>query len=73
MARISTYPNDTNIAISDKLLGTDEFDLSTRNFAIGDILAFFMSGTSGYLPVFNDAGTLQNSVIFQDDADLPHY
>ena len=71
MARISTYPNDTNIAISDKLLGTDEFDLSTRNFAIGDILAFFMSGTSGYLPVFNDAGTLQNSVIFQDDADSP--
>lgn len=71
MARISTYPNDTNIAISDKLLGTDEFDLSTRNFAIGDILAFFMSGTSGYLPVFNDAGTLQNSVIFQDDCDSP--
>ena len=40
MARISTYPLDTGIVATDKLLGSDENDLSTKNFSIGDLTDF---------------------------------
>tara|TARA_R110001592_G_scaffold66667_1_gene204808 strand:- start:128 stop:358 length:231 start_codon:yes stop_codon:yes gene_type:complete len=41
MARISTYPLDTGIVITDKLLGTDENSLSTKNFQIGNLTTYF--------------------------------
>ena len=41
MARISTYPLDTGIVITDKLLGSDENDLSTKNFQIGNLTTYF--------------------------------
>ena len=41
MAKISTYPKDTNISLSDKLLGTDaESSLATKNYEIGDFVTF---------------------------------
>jgi len=40
MAKISTYPNDINISINDKLIGTDnENSNATKNFPIGDIIS----------------------------------
>jgi hypothetical protein len=72
MARISTYANDTSIQLTDKLLGTDNTDKSTKNFEIGDILAFILgNGTVNYLPVYNNDGTLQDSVFYQDDFANP--
>lgn len=44
MARISTYPQDTNITINDKLIGTDyEDDSITKNFTIGSVANFLLS------------------------------
>jgi hypothetical protein len=41
MGIISGYPKDTNISLSDKLLGTDaENSLATKNYEIGDFIAF---------------------------------
>jgi hypothetical protein len=41
MARISTYPKDTNISLTDKLLGTDaQGSLATKNFEISDFISF---------------------------------
>jgi hypothetical protein len=41
MAIISSYPKDTNISLSDKLLGTDsDSGLATKNFEIGDFITF---------------------------------
>ena len=41
MARISTYPLDTGIVITDKLLGSDANDLGTKNFQIGNLTTYF--------------------------------
>ncbi|MAJ16064.1 MAG: hypothetical protein CBC27_03790 [Opitutia bacterium TMED67] len=72
MARISTYANDTSIQLTDKLLGTDNIDLSTKNFQIADILAFILgNGTENYLPIYNDEGRLQDSVLRQDSFSNP--
>ena len=45
MARISTYPLDTGIVITDKLLGSDESDSSTKNFQIGNLTTYFNTQT----------------------------
>ena len=72
MARISTYANDTSIQLTDKLLGTDNIDLSTKNFQIADILAFILGpGTENYLPVYNNEGRLVDSVLYQDSYSSP--
>lgn len=40
MAKISTYPSDNNVTVSDKLIGTDaESNKATKNYLVGDILA----------------------------------
>jgi len=44
MARISTYPKDTDISLTDKLLGTDaENSSSTKQFEIADLISFIKS------------------------------
>jgi hypothetical protein len=41
MARISTYPKDTDISLTDKLLGTDaQGSFATKNFEISDFISF---------------------------------
>jgi len=40
MARISTYPIDGAIAATDKILGTDENDLTTKNFQISNLATY---------------------------------
>ena len=41
MGFISGYPKDSNISLSDKLIGTDaENALATKNFEIGDFITF---------------------------------
>ena len=51
MARISTYPKDTDISLTDRLLGTDaENSLSTKQFEITDVVSFLRTqnlGTQG--------------------------
>lgn len=48
MAKISTYPKDINISLSDKLLGTDaESSLFTKNFEIGDFVTFLRTQDIG--------------------------
>lgn len=37
MAKINTYPTDGTISSSDKLIGTDASDGSTKNFTVGDL------------------------------------
>ena len=48
MARIYTYPLDTEIVATDKLLGTDENDSSTKNFQVSDLTTYFGSQLLGY-------------------------
>lgn len=44
MAKISTYPTDTNITNNDKLIGTDyENNDETKNFTLGALANFFLS------------------------------
>jgi hypothetical protein len=45
MARISTYQQDTNITISDKLLGTDSGG-GTRNFVVDKLSSFLAESNS---------------------------
>lgn len=41
MAKISTYPNDTNIVAADKWIGSDsQNSFQTKNFTAGDVAAF---------------------------------
>lgn len=61
MGFISGYPKDTNISLSDKLLGTDADNaLLTKNFEIADFIAFvkstetFVSKTGMILPTYTD-------------------
>jgi hypothetical protein len=50
MARISTYPKDTNISLTDKLLGTDADNSSvTKNFEISDLIDFFEANIPPFL------------------------
>ncbi len=48
MARISTYPLDSSIAATDKLLGTDENNITTKNFQISDVSTYIGSQVLGY-------------------------
>jgi len=42
MARISTYPLDSTVVGTDKLIGTDQDNAtSTKNYAISDLGAYF--------------------------------
>ena len=42
MAKITTYPNDTNITSGDKLIGTDvDNSDATKNFTVGGLQSFF--------------------------------
>lgn len=45
MARISTYPLDGTIAATDKILGTDEDSLATKNFTIQNITTYVNTQT----------------------------
>ena len=45
MARISTYPLDGTNASTDKLLGTDENNVTTKNFAIQNITTYINTQT----------------------------
>ena len=41
MTKISQYPDDSQITIDDKLIGTDaENDLETKNFTFADVISF---------------------------------
>jgi hypothetical protein len=64
MARISTYPLDTGIVATDKLLGSDENDLSTKNFQVSDLTTYISSQLPGsvaayktYTALLNQTGT----------------
>jgi len=44
MAQIRTYPTDTNVSLSDKLIGTDnENNNETKNFTVGSLASLIMS------------------------------
>jgi hypothetical protein len=44
MAKISTYPIDTNVSLSDKLIGTDsDNNNETKNFTISSLAALLLS------------------------------
>lgn len=44
MAKISTYPIDTNVSLSDKLIGTDsDNNNETKNFTIGSLATLILS------------------------------
>lgn len=53
MAKISTYPNDSNVTGADKLIGTDANDMNaTKNFLMSDI-ASYVQGVVG-VPTLQD-------------------
>lgn len=49
MAKISTYPSDSNVSLNDMLIGSDANDSNnTKNYTIGSILS--VAGSSTYVP-----------------------
>lgn len=41
MTKISQYPDDSEITVDDKLIGTDaENELETKNFTFSDVISF---------------------------------
>lgn len=58
MAKISTYASDSNISLSDKLIGTDaDNNDATKNFEIGELLSFINNPSN--LPAFTPIGYCQ--------------
>jgi len=59
MARISTYPLDGTITSTDKLLGTDENNVTTKNFQLSDVSTYIgtqILGYSSYVALLNQTG-----------------
>jgi len=57
MAKISTYPSDSSVSLSDKLIGTDaENANATKNYLISDILG--LVDFSGYVPYTGATGNV---------------
>jgi hypothetical protein len=71
MGKISTYPIDTNVSLSDKLIGTDnENNNETKNFTVGSLLSLandpsILTGFVPYTGATNDvdlgANTLESA------------
>ena len=65
MARISTYVVDGTIVDGDKVIGSDaNNDMVTKNYTIGDLVAYFAVSIGDYLVPYNNA---------TDDVDLGPY
>lgn len=58
MARISTYPTDNNITLQDKVLGSDNQGLNTKNYTFEGIVNWF--NASGAVAILG-----QNNYFFQ--------
>lgn len=68
MARISKYAIDSNITSIDKLVGTDADDNDiTKNFTVGDLTSYLITGDTNYMQLVNSSGVLANSVVYQDN------
>ena len=63
MARISTYDLDGTISNTDKVIGTDSSNTTTKNFKLQSLKEFIFSGISGPVTV-NSSGV--SSVTFPD-------
>jgi len=55
MARISTYDLDGTVSNTDKVIGTDSSNTTTKNFRIQDLKEFIYAGISGPLSI-NSSG-----------------
>ena len=81
MAKISSYPSDSNVSLSDKLIGTDaESNNATKNFTVGSMLDLADDPTvlTGFVPYTGATGnvnlggydisadTVSGDVIFAD-------
>ena len=69
MARIQTYTTDTAVASNDKFIGTDGAvgaNNATKNFTVGDLTGYLITGDTNYIQLVNSSGVLANSVIYQD-------
>ena len=68
MARISTYPLDSTVVGTDKLIGTDQDNAtSTKNYAISDLGAYFGALTTGKLWVGDADGQQAESTVLVSD------
>ena len=56
MARISTYDFDGTLSNTDKVIGTDSSNTTTKNFRVQDLKEFIYAGISGPLSI-NSSGT----------------
>ena len=63
MARISTYDLDGTISNTDKVIGTDSSNTTTKNFKLQSLKEFIFSGISGPVTI-NSSGV--SSVTFPD-------
>ncbi len=59
MAKITTYPNDTNITGGDKLIGTDINNSdATKNFTVSDLLAYMSANITNFVPYTGATGNV---------------
>ena len=64
MARIDTYPVDTNVTESDKIVGTDAVTGGTKNFTLSSVTDFI--NTTGAVKIVG-----QSNYLFQAEAGIP--
>jgi hypothetical protein len=69
MARISTYPLDSTVVGTDKLIGTDQDNAaSTKNYAISDLGAYFGTLTTGKVWIGDAQGQkAESTVLFSNE------
>jgi hypothetical protein len=72
MAKISTYPNDSNITAGDQLIGTDSNDMNaTKNFTVGSLAAFMDTNSTVTLQqVLDNNNTATQDINLTGNIDL---
>ena len=72
MPKISTYSNDATITTTDKFLGTDAADTTTKNFTVGVLDTFYSQTTKTLTNKTMDFSSAGTNTITLDAADVDY-
>ena len=70
MTKISTYSNDATITITDKIIGTDGADSSTKNYTVENLGIFFSTYTETLQNKTMDFSSGGNNTLTADSDDI---
>jgi ECM component-binding autotransporter adhesin len=72
MTKISTYGNDATISATDKIIGTDAVDGSTKNYTVGSLGSFFSTNEESLQNKTIDFSSTGNNTIVLDSSDVDY-